>query len=202
MARKEKKAAEAEAEEKVSVEAEETSEAEKVSVEAEETSEAQEACEAAETSEQPAQMTDVEAKLCEQLKQKDEKLLRIAAEYDNYRKRTAKEKEDTYQNATINVLSEFLEVADNFERAKNAESEIEDYKKGIEMIFSQFLDKMKKLGAEPYGEAGETFDPELHMAVSHIEDESKGEGEITEVYQRGYKLGDKVIRHAVVIVAN
>ena len=189
MAKKEKKAAEAEAEEKVSVEAEETSEA-------------QEVCEAEETEEQSAEQTDVEAKLCGQLKQKDEKLLRIAAEYDNYRKRTAKEKEETYQNATINVLSEFLEVADNFERAKNAESEIEDYKKGIEMIFSQFLDKMKKLGAEPFGEAGETFDPELHMAVSHIEDESKGEGEITEVYQRGYKLGDKVIRHAVVIVAN
>lgn len=199
MAKKEKKAAKAEAEEKVSVEAEAEK---KVSVEAEETSEAEKACAAEETSEQPAEMTDVEAKLCEQLKQKDEKLLRIAAEYDNYRKRTAKEKEETYQNATINVLSEFLEVADNFERAKNAESEIEDYKKGIEMIFSQFLDKMKKLGAEPYGEAGETFDPELHMAVSHIEDESKGEGEITEVYQRGYKLGDKVIRHAVVIVAN
>ncbi len=198
MAKKEKKAAEAEAEKKAAkAEAEE-----KVSVEAEETSEAEKVCEAEETEEQSAEMTDVEAKLCEQLKQKDEKLLRIAAEYDNYRKRTAKEKEETYQNATINVLSEFLEVADNFERAKNAESEIEDYKKGIEMIFSQFLDKMKKLGAEPYGEAGETFDPELHMAVSHIEDESKGENEIVEVYQRGYKLGDKVIRHAAVIVAN
>ena len=198
MAKKEKKAAKAEAEKKAA----EAEAEEKVSVEAEEVSEAQEVCEAEETEEQSAEQTDVEAKLCEQLKQKDEKLLRIAAEYDNYRKRTAKEKEETYQNATINVLSEFLEVADNFERAKNAESEIEDYKKGIEMIFSQFLDKMKKLGAEPFGEAGETFDPELHMAVSHIEDESKGEGEITEVYQRGYKLGDKVIRHAVVIVAN
>ena len=198
MAKKEKKTAKAEEKEKVTAEA----------AEAEKKTEATEA-EAAETTdpaenaaEQPAEKTDVEKKLCEQLKQKDEKLLRIAAEYDNYRKRTAKEKEETYQNATMNVLGEFLEVADNFERAKNAESEIEDYKKGIEMIFSQFLDKMKKLGAEPFGEAGDTFDPELHMAVSHIEDESKGEGEITEVYQRGYKLGDKVIRHAVVIVAN
>ena len=194
MAKKEKKAAEAEAEEKVTA-AQEANEAE-------ESCEAEAVNEAAGTEEQPAEQTDVEAKLCEQLKQKDEKLLRIAAEYDNYRKRTAKEKEETYQNATMNVLGEFLEVADNFERAKNAESEIEDYKKGIEMIFSQFLDKMKKLGAEPFGEAGETFDPELHMAVSHIEDESKGENEIVEVYQRGYKLGDKVIRHAAVIVAN
>lgn len=194
MAKKEKKAAEAEAEEKVTAAQEANEE--------EESCEAEAVNEAAETEEQTAEQTDVEAKLCEQLKQKDEKLLRIAAEYDNYRKRTAKEKEETYQNATMNVLSEFLEVADNFERAKNAESEIEDYKKGIEMIFSQFLDKMKKLGAEPFGEAGETFDPELHMAVSHIEDESKGENEIVEVYQRGYKLGDKVIRHAAVIVAN
>ena len=198
MAKKEKKTAKAEEKEKVTAEA---AEAEKKTNPAE--AEATQTADPAENAaEQPAERADVEAKLCEQLKQKDEKLLRIAAEYDNYRKRTAKEKEETYQNATMNVLGEFLEVADNFERAKNAESEIEDYKKGIEMIFSQFLDKMKKLGAEPFGEAGETFDPKLHMAVSHIEDESKGEGEITEVYQRGYKLGDKVIRHAVVIVAN
>lgn len=146
--------------------------------------------------------TDVEAKLCEQLKQKDEQLLRIAAEYDNYRKRTAKEREETYQNATIQVLNDFLEVADNFERAKDAAGEWEDYKKGIEMIFTQFSDKIKKLGAEPFGEAGDTFDPAIHMAVSHIEDAEKGEGEIVEVYQKGYKLGDKVIRHAMVIVAN
>ena len=198
MAKKEKKTAKAEEKEKVTAEA---AEAEKTA-EATEAEATQTTDPAENTAQQPAEQTDVEKKLCEQLKQKDEKLLRIAAEYDNYRKRTAKEKEETYQNATMNVLGEFLEVADNFERAKNAESEIEDYKKGIEMIFSQFLDKMKKLGAEPFGEAGETFDPELHMAVSHIEDESKGEGEITEVYQRGYKLGDKVIRHAVVIVAN
>ena len=152
--------------------------------------------------EEAAEQSDVEAKLCEQLKAKDEKFLRLAAEYDNYRKRTAKEKEETYQNATVRILGDFLEVADNFERAMKAESEIEDYKKGIEMIFNQFSDKMKNLGAEPFGEAGDTFDPELHMAVSHVEDESKGEGEIIEVYQKGYKLGDKVIRHAVVIVAN
>ncbi|MBR2590404.1 MAG: nucleotide exchange factor GrpE [Clostridia bacterium] len=161
------------------------------------------ACEeaASEVQEQEKQ-SDVETKLCEQLKAKDEQFLRLAAEYDNYRKRTAKEKEETYQNATAQVLTEFLEVADNFERAMKAESELEDYKKGIEMIFTQFSDKMQKLGAQPFGEAGESFDPELHMAVSHVEDETKGEGEITEVYQKGYKLGDKVIRHAMVIVAN
>ena len=154
-----------------------------------------------EQSEAPEQ-EDVEKKLCEQLKQKDEKLLRLAAEYDNYRKRTAKEKADTFVNAKVSVLESFLEVADNFERAKDAQGEIEDYKKGIEMIFNQFLEKMKALGAEPFGEAGESFDPELHMAVMHIEDEEKGEGEIIEVFQKGYKLGDKVIRHAAVKVAN
>lgn len=145
---------------------------------------------------------DVETKLCKQLKDKDEQLLRLAAEYDNFRKRTAKEKEDTFVNAKVNVLSEFLEVADNFERAKDAQGEIEDYKKGIEMIFNQFLDKMKKLGAEPFGEAGDSFDPEIHMAVMHIEDEQKGEGEIVEVFQKGYKIGDKIVRHAAVKVAN
>ena len=145
---------------------------------------------------------DVETRLCEQLKQKDEQYLRLAAEYDNFRKRTAKEKAETFVNAKANVLESFLEVADNFERAKNVEGELEDYKKGIEMIFNQFLDKMKSLGAEPFGEAGDSFDPELHMALMHIEDEEKGEGEIVEVFQKGYKLGDKVIRHAAVKVAN
>ena len=169
-------------------------------VEKEETKAA--AQEQAEEVEEPEQVSDVETRLCEQLKQKDEKLLRLAAEYDNYRKRTAKEKEETYVNAKISVLEKFLEVADNFERAKDANGDLEDYKKGIEMIFTQFLDKMQSLGAEPFGEAGDSFDPELHMAVMHIEDEEKGEGEIVEVFQKGYKLGDKVIRHAAVKVAN
>ena len=158
--------------------------------------------EAAEETAAAEESTDVEAKLCEQLKKKDEQYLRLAAEYDNYRKRTAKEKEDTFVNAKVSVLESFLEVADNFERAKDATGELEDYKKGIELIFTQFSEKLKALGAEPFGEAGESFDPELHMAVMHVEDEEKGEGEIVEVFQKGYKLGDKVIRHAAVKVAN
>ena len=157
---------------------------------------------AAEESTAAPESSDVEAKLCEQLKKKDEQYLRLAAEYDNYRKRTAKEKEDTFVNAKVSVLENFLEVADNFERAKDATGTLEDYQKGIELIFTQFLEKLKALGAEPFGEAGESFDPELHMAVMHVEDEEKGEGEIVEVFQKGYKLGDKVIRHAAVKVAN
>ena len=148
------------------------------------------------------EQTDVETKLCEQLKQKEEQYLRLAAEYDNYRKRTAKEKSETFVNAKLSVLEAFLEVADNFERAKDAQGELEDYKKGIEMIFIQFLEKMKALGAEPFGEAGDSFDPAIHMAVMHIEDAEKGEGEVVEVFQKGYKIGDKIIRPAAVKVAN
>ena len=159
------------------------------------------------TQEQAAEQTaeekeDVETRLCKQLEQKDEQLKRLAAEYDNFRKRTAKEKAESFINAKVSVLEPFLEVADNFERAKDAQGELEDYKKGINMIFEQFLSKMQALGAEPFGEAGESFDPEFHMAVMHVEDEEKGEGEIAEVFQKGYKLGDKVIRHAAVKVAN
>lgn len=149
-----------------------------------------------------AEQTDVELKLCEQLKQKEELYLRLAAEYDNFRKRTAKEKAETFISAKASVLESFLEVADNFERAKDAQGELEDYKKGIEMIFAQFLEKMKALGAEPFGEAGDSFDPTMHMAVMHVEDEEKGEGEVVEVFQKGYKIGDRVIRPATVKVAN
>lgn len=145
---------------------------------------------------------DIEEKLCKQLKEKDEQYLRLRAEYDNYRKRTAKEKEESYQNAKTAVISEFLEVLDNFERAKNAEGSAEDYQKGIDMIFNMFSDKLKSLGVEPFGEEGEAFDPEIHQALTHIEDENLGENVIASVFQRGYKAGDKIIRHAAVVVAN
>ena len=143
-----------------------------------------------------------EAKLQKQLEEKGEQLMRVAAEYDNFRKRTIKEKEENFGNAKVSVISEFLDVVDNFERAKDAEAELDDYKKGVELIFNQFYDKMKKLGVEEFGKAGETFDPEIHMAVMHIEDESKGESEIVEVFQKGYKIGDRIVRHAMVKVAN
>lgn len=143
-----------------------------------------------------------EEKLTAELQQKEDKLLRIAAEYDNFRRRSIKEKEETFKNAKISVISDFLEVVDNFERAATNECEYEDYKKGIEMIFNQFKDILKKLGAEQFGEAGEEFDPEVHNAVMHVEDEELGENIIKEVFQKGYKIGDKVVRHATVVVAN
>lgn len=145
---------------------------------------------------------DVEEKLCKQLKEKDEQYLRLRAEYDNYRKRTAKEKEESFQNAKMSVINEFLEVLDNFERAKSAEGSPEDYQKGIEMIFTMFSDKLKALGVESFGEEGEQFDPEIHQALTHIEDENLGENVISSVFQKGYKIGDKIIRHAAVVVAN
>lgn len=145
---------------------------------------------------------DVEEKLCRQLKDKDEQIMRIAAEYDNFRRRSIKEKEENFLNAKVSVISDFLDVIDNFQRAKDAECEFEDYRKGVELIFTQFYDKMKKLGVEEFGAAGEKFDPEIHMAVMHIDDDSAGENEITEVFQKGYKIGDKIVRHAMVKVAN
>lgn len=145
---------------------------------------------------------DVEEKLCKQLKEKDEQYLRLRAEYDNYRKRTAKEKEESFQNAKMSVISEFLEVLDNFDRAKSAEGSPEDYQKGIDMIYNMFSDKLKSLGVEPFGEEGDTFDPEIHQALTHIEDENLSENVIASVFQKGYKLGDKIIRHAAVVVAN
>ncbi len=198
MAKKEKKKPESEAaEKKQSAAAEKEQSAAAAEAQAEEAT-----AQAAESTEAEAPKEDTVTKLCEQLKAKDEKLLRLAAEYDNFRKRTAKEKEESFVNAKISVLESFLEVADNFERAKDATGELEDYKKGIDMIFHQFLNKMESLGATPFGEAGDSFDPMYHMAVMHVEDEQKGESEIVEVFQKGYKLGDKVIRPATVKVAN
>ena len=143
-----------------------------------------------------------EEKLAKQLAEKEEQLMRVAAEYDNFRKRTQKEKEENFSNAKVTVISEFLDVIDNFERAKDAEAELEDYKKGVELIFTQFYDKMKNLGVEAFGEPGDTFNPEIHMAVMHFEDPEKGDSEIVEVFQKGYKIGDKIVRHAMVKVAN
>lgn len=145
---------------------------------------------------------DIEEKLCKQLKEKDEQYLRLRAEYDNYRKRTAKEKEESFQNAKMAVISEFLEVLDNFERAKTAEGSPEDYQKGIEMIFTMFSDKLSSLGVESFGEEGEEFNPEIHQALTHIEDENLAQNVISSVFQKGYKIGDKIIRHAAVVVAN
>ena len=132
-----------------------------------------------------------------------DQLIRSLAEYDNFRKRSAKEKSDAWAFSKADVIEKLLPMIDNFGRAaENDKASFEDYKKGIEMIYKQFLDIMTGLGVEAFGEKGDTFDPNIHSAVMHVEDEQYGEGEIVEVLQVGYKYKDKVIRHAMVKVAN
>ena len=141
--------------------------------------------------------------LRKKLAESEDNLLRVMAEYDNFRKRTVKEKADIYLNSKSDVVNEFLPIIDNFERAaSNAEADFDGYKKGIELIYSQFIGVMSKFGVESFGEIGEEFNPELHSAVSVIQDENLGENIISQVFSKGYKLGDKIIREAVVQVAN
>lgn len=135
-------------------------------------------------------------------KQKDS-LLRTAAEYDNYRKRTAREKESLYSDATADAVKEFLSVADNLERAlEQKDCTVEDLRKGVEMTQKQMLAALEKLGVTEMGSEGDPFDPQLHSAVAHIDDESLGENVVAKVFQKGYRIGDKVIRHAMVQAAN
>ena len=131
----------------------------------------------------------------------NDKYLRMIAEYDNYRRRTAKEKDGIYADAYADALKGILPIIDNLERAVGV-SEPEALQKGLSMTLKGAEDALAKMGVISFGEKGETFDPEKHNAVMHIEDEEHGEGEITEVYQKGYAKGDKILRFAMVIVAN
>lgn len=144
-----------------------------------------------------------EEKLQKALDEKNEQFLRLCAEYDNFRKRSQKEKQDIYSSSQAEVIKELLPVLDNFDRAaNNKDGNFEDYKKGIDLIFNQFGEILKKLGVESYGERGEAFDPNIHNAVMTVEDAELGENEIASVFSKGYKLGDRIIREAVVQVAN
>jgi molecular chaperone GrpE len=135
-------------------------------------------------------------------KQKDI-LLRTAAEYDNYRKRTAREKEALYNDAVADAVKEFLGVEDNLERAlEQKECSVEALRTGVEMTHKQMLAALEKLGVTEMGKEGEPFDPMKHNAVAHIEDENLGENVVAKVFQKGYCIGDKVIRHAMVQAAN
>ena len=132
----------------------------------------------------------------------NDKFLRICAEYDNFRRRSQKEKDSLYGDIKANAVSQFLPVYDNLERALRQSTEDEAYKKGVEMIMTQFCSTLEKLGVTEIKCLGEKFNPEMHNAVMHVDDEEKGENEIVEVFQKGFKLGDKVIRFAMVKVAN
>ena len=128
--------------------------------------------------------------------------LRLAAEYDNFRKRTAKEKEQSYQNGKCDAVEKLLPVYDNLQRALNQETADAAFKKGVEMTMTELVKILSGLGVEIFGTVGEEFDPNLHNAVMHTDDESLGENVISQVFQQGFKLGDKVIRFAMVQVAN
>lgn len=146
-------------------------------------------------------LKDENVKLKNELDTVKDRLLRITAEYENYRNRTAKEKDGIYTDACIDVLKNVLPALDNMERAAAIEGSVEDLKKGIEMTVRQFKDSLEKIGVEEI-ESSKEFDPNVHNAVMHIEDENFGENEIVEVFQKGYKKQDKVIRHSMVKVAN
>ncbi len=128
--------------------------------------------------------------------------LRLAAEYDNFRKRTQKEKEASYTNGKADTLGKLLPVYDNLERAMNQETADTAYKKGVELTMTELVKIFTGLGVEIFGNVGDEFDPNLHNAVMHIESEDLGENTIAQVFQKGFKIGDKVIRFAMVQVAN
>ena len=128
--------------------------------------------------------------------------LRLAAEFDNFRKRTAKEKEQSYSNGRADAIEKLLPVYDNLARALKQETTDAAFKKGVEMTMTELVKILNGLGVEIFGAEGDMFDPELHNAVLHIDDESIPENTITQVFQQGFKMGDKVVRFAMVQVAN
>jgi len=132
----------------------------------------------------------------------NDKYLRLAAEYDNYRKRTAKEKESVYGDAKADTIKPFLAVYDNLERGIAQYDEADVHRQGLELIFRQFSEALTKLGVTEIEAKGQPFDPEKHNAVMHVEDEEAGENTVVEVFQKGFMLGDKVLRFAMVKVAN
>ena len=128
--------------------------------------------------------------------------LRLAADYDNFRKRTIKEKEQSYGNGKADTIEKLLPVYDNLERALAQQTADEAYKKGVEMTMTQLVSILNGMGVEIFGNVGDVFDPNIHNAVMHTEDADAAENTITQVFQKGFKIGDKVVRFAMVQVAN
>lgn len=144
-----------------------------------------------------------------QLKQEKEKseeyyehLKRNMAEFDNFKKRISKEKDLMYNTISADIVGQLLPILDTFEKALSAETTDESFKEGMQMIYNQVIDTLKKIGVEEIEAMNTTFDPNIHEAVMHIEDEKYGEKEVVDVFRKGYKIGDKIIRHTMVKVAN
>ena len=175
---------------------------------AEETPETTGAAETTETPETPAEPTAEEKMAAELEKAKAElaaehdRYLRLMAEYDNFRKRSTRERENLYSDVKADTLLRLLPVFDNLERALRQETADEAYRKGVEMTMNQFLEALRSLGVTPIETEGATFDPTVHNAVMHMEDPEKGEQEIVQEFQKGFKMGDRVIRFSMVQVAN
>lgn len=138
----------------------------------------------------------------EKYKAEHDTYLRLAAEFDNFRKRTAKEKDQSYGNGKSDAIVKLLPIYDNLERALNQPTEDAAYKKGVELTMNELVKILTGLGVEIFGAPGDAFDPALHNAVMHIEDESLGENVVAQVFQKGFKLGDKIVRFAMVQAAN
>ena len=137
-----------------------------------------------------------------QIEETEDRLKRVAAEFDNYKKRSSKEKDGLYNSLVGDIVSNFLPIIDNLEKAVEAETKDEEYRKGIELVLKQFRDVLAARGVTEIEAVGKTFDPEVHEAVSSVQDETKGEKEIVQEYRKGYMIGNRVIRHSMVIVAN
>lgn len=141
-------------------------------------------------------------KMKNELEETTDRLKRLMAEFDNFKKRSAKERDGLYHSLVSDIVSSFLPVVDNLEKAVGSNTEDEGYKQGIELVLKQFIDVLTSLGVKEIEGVGSTFNPEYHEAVSMIQDESKQSQEIVEVFRKGYQIGDKVIRHSMVVVAN
>lgn len=176
-------------------------EAEKTEVEAEVKPQTEQEEKTAKKEKKSKKDSEIE-KLKAELDKKNDILLRTAAEFDNFKKRTEREKSGVAEYARAGIIKQLLPILDNIDRAAAADRESPDYIKGIELIIKQFEGLSEKLGIEEIAKQGDTFDPNLHEAVMHIEDEALGENVIAEVLQKGYKTGDTIIRHAMVKVAN
>ena len=137
-----------------------------------------------------------------ELEETTDRLKRLMAEFDNYKKRSAKEREGLYNSLLADIITNFLPVVDNLEKAVGSETTDESYKQGVDLVLKQFMDVLEGLGVKEIEAKGTAFNPEYHEAISMVQDESLGEKEIKEVYRKGYQIGDRVIRHAMVIVAN
>ena len=138
----------------------------------------------------------------EQLNEQEDRLKRLMAEFDNFKKRSSKEREGLYNSLVSDIFTSLLPVIDNLEKAVDAKTEDEGYKQGVELVLKQFKDVLSVNGVNEIEAIGQTFDPELHEAVASVVDENLGEKEIKEEYRKGYKIGNKVIRHSMVVVAN